>query len=280
MRIFDGSTAAMRAFPPYERVGPRILSAQRWGFRPVERHPEASYCHRQVAATDAANGGAGSLAAREAPKKSERRANRAARLGAVAVATLGLFIVFLPIARNGQHWAVDPDEARTTTSATVESQFGGVTTTTIVSSKAGTTTTAVSRSPAPDTKLTFSSAEEKRSLLERAFGAGGFFLFRLALVATAAFLTGAIIQRTWLARFAVKFPFVTFDEVSEAADASTVAIKALQDELAKESARTDLFGETLVSLGGKTSLALDDLSARIGRLDERTSAIEHRRGRQ
>jgi archaellum component FlaC len=40
----------------------------------------------------------------------------------------------------------------------------------------------------------------------------------------AAFLTGAIIQRTWLARFAIKFPFVELSDLNEAAAASADAI--------------------------------------------------------
>ena len=142
---------------------------------------------------------------------------------------LGLVLVFLPVIEHGQHWTADPDQPRTTTSSSVESQFGGVVTTTVVRSKSGTTTTSVSRSPSPETKLTLSSGEQSRSLLERAFGAGGFFLFRLALVAVAAFLTGAIIQRMWLARFAIKFPFVELSDLNETAEASAVAIKEIRD---------------------------------------------------
>ena len=219
-----------------------------------------------MTATDAANGGAA---------KRRRRADRWARVGAVLVAAIGLFIVFLPIAEHGQHWAVDPDEARTITSTAVESQFGGVTTTTIVRSKAGTTTTSVSRSPAPDTKVTLSSAEEKRSLLVRGFGSGGFFLFRLALVAAAALLAGAIIQRTWLARFAVEFPFVSFDDVAEAADSSTVAIAALRETVLQR--MTDLKEQvagTFETTGEKTGRALEDLDEQITKLDRRIAAID------
>lgn len=218
-----------------------------------------------MATTGAASGGPNGERRSQAEEKEEqsrRRANRWARVGATLVATLGLVLVFLPILEHGQHWTTDPDEPRTTTSSLIESQFGGVVTTTVVKSKAGTTTTSVSRSPSPDTKLTLSSGEQSRSLLERAFGAGGFFLFRLALVAVAAFLTGAIVQRTWLARFAIKFPFLELSDLNEAAAASADAIKEIRDYV----------DDQIKTVVGASA---DAITALRGQLDHQIETVVH-----
>jgi hypothetical protein len=206
-----------------------------------------------------------------------------AKLAALGVLGLGLFIVIFPVAKHGQHFGRDPDEARTTTSTVVARASAATAMTTVVAGPGGTTTTAVTGSPSPLTTTTMSVGEESRSLVDRALGTGGFFLFRVALACIAAFLAGAVVQRALRGKFAIKLPFVEFGDLPEAAAASTEALEKLKSNLNDQlNSVVERMGESLSASAEATANAIgalnhrlnDQLSSVVERVDERLSASE------
>lgn len=73
-------------------------------------------------------------------------------------------------------------------------------------------------------------------LIERALAPGGLLLVRLGIAALAAFLAGAVVQRTLLGRFGIKVGGLEVPELEKAAAASDDALSQLAAEVAGQQA--------------------------------------------
>lgn len=85
-----------------------------------------------------------------------------------------------------------------------------------------------------ETTVERTTAEADDPLVERALGGGGLLLARLTVACFAAFLAGALVQRTLLGKFGFKAAGVEVPELEEAAAASEAAIADLTRELARQ----------------------------------------------
>jgi hypothetical protein len=209
--------------------------------------------------------------------------NVAAGLAALAVVVAGAILIYLPIKHHGSHFRDDPNTPHILTS-TVAQKSGAPsdrpkTTKTIVRTPDDpVTTTLVIEHPGRQTKVTTTVSPDKPSLLERAFGAGGYFIFRVALVAAAAFIAGALVQRTLLAKFAIKLPFVELADLPAATADSKQAIDALRNGLVGQIA--ELRDTTTARLAAGTAVteqalhALADVSKAIQDLQGRVESLE------
>lgn len=102
-----------------------------------------------------------------------------------------------------------------------------------------TTVTEVTRTGSQVTTKTTRS-EAHRSFLEKALAPGGLLLLRIGLVALAAFLAGAVVQRTLLGDFALKMGPLEVPELQRAAAASDEALSAISTELAQQARATEI----------------------------------------
>lgn len=97
-----------------------------------------------------------------------------------------------------------------------------------------TTTTVVTVSPEGKTTKT-TTAEASRSFVERSLASGGLLLLRIGIVALAAFLAGAVVQRTILGRFDMKLgPLEVPALAQKAAEASDQALEEVKAELGRQ----------------------------------------------
>src|SRR5882724_4490205 len=148
-----------------------------------------------------------------------------------------------------------------------------------------TTTTVVTETPSFGKETTTTTSEANDSLFERALAGAGFLFFRIGLAALAAFLAGAVVQRTLLGNFAVKVGPVEVPDLPAAADASKTAITEMKDSLKRQ---TSTLGRRLVRLGSKleknteTTLKTGEVAAQTARavaeLQRRVSQLESKAG--
>jgi hypothetical protein len=182
------------------------------------------------AATDSESGGTQSV---------ERRANAWARGVAAVVFTLGVAVVLVPAAFHaGDVFGADPFKPRQTHVTVTHRTPSGV-------------------------SIFETERDADQSFVERAFAEGGLLLLRVGIVALAAFLAGAVVQRTLLSDFALKVGPV---EVPELRRAAAVSDRALGDLTA-----------ALDSQAEKTARALEVaalLTERIEALEEKTPSAE------
>jgi hypothetical protein len=110
----------------------------------------------------------------------EERADKRARQVATIVFFIGIAFVVVPALIHIGYAYENPFKARTTTKRVV--------------------------SVAPMNRVTITTTTEEApgSFVERGLASGGLLLLRLAIVAAAVFLAGAVIQRLYLAEFALK----------------------------------------------------------------------------
>jgi hypothetical protein len=111
---------------------------------------------------------------------SDEAANRRARQTAAMIFVLGMLVVVLPALWHLGAVTRDPFTAPTSTK-TVTTQVGKRTTSTVTT-----------------------RSESSQSLLDRGLAAGGLLILRLGIVALAAFLAGAVVQRIKLGDFQLK----------------------------------------------------------------------------
>ena len=119
------------------------------------------------------------------------------------------------------------------------------------------------------TERTVTTGPSGETLVERALSSGGFVLARLAAVALAAFLAGAVVQRLFLAQFAIKIGPVELGELSDTTreglaavrqrlESQMTAVAEVNERLAREEARTK-------ELADATADALLQLERRVSR---------------
>lgn len=201
-----------------------------------------------------------------------------AKLLALAVLAIGIATVWTHSNDTGD----DPDRppTSTTTVAQVTGRVGDrpKVTTTIVKKGGTEQRTTVVAGAGQQTQETTTVAARDQSLLERALGSAGLIVFRLALVLVAAFLTGAIVQRALLGKFAIKLPFVEIADLPAAAAASTEAITTVHqglmkqiDALAEKVDQRFASGSTVMQ---ETLSLLIDVSQTVRGLEERVAQLE------
>jgi hypothetical protein len=170
-------------------------------------------------------------------------ANTWAAWAAVVTLLFGLIVVVVPTLANlDTILAADPFVPRETTTRVVESGPQGETTTT-------------------------TTQEADDSLVERLFSSGGLLILRLGLVAAAAFLAGAVVQRTLLGEFAIKIGPV---DVPQLKDVAKAADDLGRDVVGRISALSDATQQAL-DASALIAERLDDLERRISEGDSETS---------
>jgi hypothetical protein len=158
---------------------------------------------------------AGAATEQQANAVQERRANKWAQIAAVAVLAVGLILVLLPAIAHLRAVFEDPFASPRTTVRVVKTEPGGAQT------------------------VTETTSDTSRSFLEKSLAAGGLLLLRLGIVALAAFLAGAVVQRILLANFALKLGPLEVPDIKRAAAASEEALRAIEDRLGKQARATE-----------------------------------------
>jgi hypothetical protein len=165
-----------------------------------------------------------------------------ALIAALAVLGLGSALVLVPSFRkfHSEIWKRDPFAVRMVTTKVTKSANPGktvkpatktVTRTTTVGATGTTTVTSVTRTPRTvqaglvATSTTTTTNEANDSLLERALSTGGLVLFRLAIVAFAAFIAGAVVQRAILGRYTLKIGPLEFGDIQAATEEAVTTLK-------------------------------------------------------
>lgn len=149
-------------------------------------------------------GGIGSSIDVRAQGRRRSREDRWAHIVAAVVAVLGLIVVVAPTLQDiGDVFSEDPSEVRT---VTVVREADG-------KKETQTTTT-----------------RDDESFLDRALSPGTLLLFRIGVVAFAAFLAGAVTQRTIAGDFSGKFGPLELERRAAAASSTTIAHVARQLE--------------------------------------------------
>jgi hypothetical protein len=146
--------------------------------------------------------------------EAEASATKWAQRAAIAVLVLGTVLIVVPaVLHLGEAWK-NPFEPSTTV------------------------TTVVTKSPGKaETKRT--TAEASRSFVERSLASGGLLLVRIGLVALAAFLAGAVVQRTMLGVFTMKLGPLEVPELAKrTAEASDEALEKIKAELGRQADAT------------------------------------------
>jgi len=150
--------------------------------------------------------------------------------------------------------------------------------------RAQTTTTVVTETPSAGKETTTTTSEARDSLFERALAGAGFLFFRIGLAALAAFLAGAVVQRTLLGDFAVKVGPVEVPDLPAAAEASKNAITEMKDSLTRQTSslgrrilgvdkKLEKNTETTLKTGqvaAETARAVAELQRRVSELEAQT----------
>jgi hypothetical protein len=147
-------------------------------------------------------------------EKAEARATAWAQGAAVAVLVVGTVLVLVPaIIHLGEAWKNPFEPASSVTTVVTESPGKQVTKTT--------------------------TAEASRSFVERSLASGGLLLLRIGIIALAAFLAGAVVQRTILGVFAMKLGPLEVPELAKrTAEASDEAVEQIKGELGRQAEAT------------------------------------------
>jgi hypothetical protein len=151
---------------------------------------------------------------RDRNENSEAQANKWARRAAAAVLAIGAALIVAPaLISLGEVWE-NPFEPESSV------------------------TTVVTEKPDGSTETRTTTSEASRSFVERSLAAGGLLLLRIGIVALAAFLAGAVVQRTILGDFAMKFGPVEVPALAQTAAASEKAIEEIKQELGRQADAT------------------------------------------
>jgi hypothetical protein len=205
---------------------------------------------------------------------------------AVIVFAVGGFLVLGPSLKHwDEAWDRDPFKVRLVqTSQTKVTEPGTTatpgtkkttTTTTVAADGTKQIITAVEETIAtsaggPQAKeVTTSTSEANDSLVERGLSTGGLVLLRLAIVAFAAFIAGAVVQRAVLGQFGIKLGVLELGDVAAGTEQASEEIKA-------EFAKFRAIDKSLVD-GRKRDRALtkklvNTLAAQIAELEKRLPA--------
>jgi hypothetical protein len=219
-------------------------------------------------------------------------ANISAAVVAAVVFGAGLwFAIGAVVKHHDSSLFADPTEHRTVTTSVRQSAGPGarpkVTTTVVQSPATGTTpaqttTTVVTETPAVGHETT-TTKEADDSLFERALAGAGFLFFRVALAALAAFLAGAVVQRTLLGDFAIKVGPLEVPDLPAAAEASKSAITKVKESLKRQ---TTLLGRRLTQVATKLesntattlqmSQLLQEIATAVTDLERRVTQLEQK----
>jgi hypothetical protein len=169
----------------------------------------------------------------------ERRANAWARGVAAVVFILGVAVVLVPAALHaGDVFRADPFKPRQTHVTVTQRTPRGV-------------------------SIVETERDADQSFVERSFAEGGLLLLRVGIVALAAFLAGAVVQRTLLSDFALKVGPVEVPELRRAAAVSDRALGDLTAALDSQAERT-----------ARTLEVAASLTERVEALEEKTPSAE------
>jgi hypothetical protein len=187
-----------------------------------------------------------------------KAANIAAALVASVVFAAGLwFAIGADLRHHESSLYADPTAHRVQTVIVTRQNGRGArprVTTTVTRTRIGKkkpaeiTTRVVTSSPASGKQTTVTLREADDSLLDRALAGAGFLFFRIGLAALAAFLAGAVVQRTLLGSFAMKVGPVELPDLPAAANASMSAIRDVKDSLKRQ---TSTLGRRMLGLNAK-----------------------------
>jgi hypothetical protein len=155
---------------------------------------------------------------------------------------VGCLLILVPAARHWRTVFEDPFKARVTTTRIEKSVPGG-----------------------PKTVQT-TTAEAKESIFDRALAAGGLLLLRLGLVAIAAFVAAALVQRAILANFEIQAGPVKIPKYTGRVIAASRNV--LSDLVRQTRANTDAAVQALEAAG--------ESRRKVGELDRRLTELEAR----
>jgi hypothetical protein len=199
------------------------------------------------------------------------------------VLVVGGIIIVAAAVKHGSHLLDDPTKPRTVTTTVVRitgpgKRPVGKRTTTVTKApatrgkRAKTTTTVVTEHGGRTREVTKTTEDADDSVFERSLSGAGFLLFRFALLFVAAFLAGAVVQRTLLANFAFKVGPVEVPGLPAAADASKTAITTLTDSVNKQTVRLRRMSTRL----NANTAATDDLATLVHDAAEALTQLERR----
>lgn len=114
------------------------------------------------------------------------------------------------------------------------------------------------------TETTETSSPASDSTFERAIAGGGLFFLRLGLVVLAAFLAGAVVQRVWLGSYGIKIGVLELGDVPEAVEASTEAVKKLENWIVEQ---IEPISDAVTALQSEVK-EIQDLLTQPDRVDE------------
>jgi hypothetical protein len=171
----------------------------------------------------------------------EDAANRRARQAATVVAVVGLIVVFLPAAFHARDVFGDPFRAGTTTK-TVTTTVGNET-----------------------TKTETTTSPSAQSLLDRGLATGGLLLLRLGIVALAAFLAGAVVQRIKLGDFALKLGPLELPALQRLTKNTYKSVENLTTAVAENKAATAVANR----VAGRAVSEVEGLRQRVEALEQK-----------
>ena len=199
----------------------------------------------------------------------------------------GVFVVLPAVKHHGTLFG-DPYKPRLQTT-TIKHTIAGnraapKTTKTLVRTGAGAkhpvTRTIVTESAGRMTETTTTTGEAAGSFFERALAASGLLFLRLGLLLVAAFLAGAIVQRTLLGRFAFKLGPVEVPDLPQAAEASRDAINKIQAGVKRQVSRlanqVAMKLEQNASTTAQTGSLVAATARELSQLRERIAELEAR----
>jgi hypothetical protein len=169
----------------------------------------------------------------------ERDASKWARWAAAVVLILGTAFIVAPAARHLGHIWENPFEPSQTVKRVVKTGAG-------------------------ETEVTTTTGEADRSFLERSLAAGGLLLLRIGVVAFAAFLAGAVVQRTLMGDFALKLGPLEIPQLKRAADESERALGEIQSHLKTHANAT----EDAMNVAADAAEGVSELAAQIDMIKE------------
>jgi hypothetical protein len=192
--------------------------------------------------------------------------------------------------KHGSHLFDDPTKPRTVTTTVVHTTgpgkrpVGKRSTTVAKSPAAGgkpakTTTTVVIEHGGRTGEITKTTEEADDSLFQRALTGAGFLLFRVGLLFAAAFLAGAVIQRTILGDFAFKIGPVEVPGLPAAAEASKTAITELTKSVNNQTVRLRRVANRLnanTAATDEVATLVHDTADAMTQLERRVEQVESR----
>jgi hypothetical protein len=183
-------------------------------------------------------------------------ADVAAALAGIAVAWLSALVIVVPAL---DHWDdvrnEDPFARRQATEVVTKTTLNRKT------RPPGRQTGVDRRFKVASRERTATTKEADASLLERSLSNGGLLLLRIGVAALAAFIAGAVVQRTIMGNYAFKAGPL---EVPELVEASETVLTDLQDSVLAQATTTEEIAKSMKSSLEKIEQRLDALERGAG----------------